>query len=239
MKPVDHHQRPLLILFLFIVPLAIGAQGECDKDIEEVLNECTKKHIDETQSFPRTVNDLNVKCLSFKEAGICVKNYAYKCLDDATRIVTGLLISGVRLVGGSFCGSNQDKEEFLTHASCMNATAMREIQCRKNFMQVLRVAKFAKADKKIAISCCYYNEFARCLDSSLIEAGDQCTPKAFDYFREMSNRFRVNTMDLLCGSNYQKHSEKCDDIIGSPITGREVLIKYLVGTFASKLENNV
>lgn len=31
-------------------------------------------------------------------------------MDDQTRIVTGLLLSGVRLVGGAFCGSQGEKE---------------------------------------------------------------------------------------------------------------------------------
>lgn len=47
---------------------------------------------------------------SFKEAGVCLKNYAYKCMEDDARIKTGLILSGISLVGGSFCGSQQDKE---------------------------------------------------------------------------------------------------------------------------------
>lgn len=72
------------------------------------------------------------------------------------------------------------------------------------------------------------------MESAFIEAGDRCGPNAFDYFREMSNRFRLNTMDLLCGAKYQRHSEKCDDIVGSSISGKEVLFKYLVSAFANK-----
>lgn len=47
---------------------------------------------------------------SFKEAGICLKNFAQRCLDDRARTVTGLILSGVRIVGGAFCGSQQEKE---------------------------------------------------------------------------------------------------------------------------------
>ena len=47
---------------------------------------------------------------SFKEAGLCIKNYAFRCMDDESRIKTGLLLSGLTLVGGSFCTSTPDKE---------------------------------------------------------------------------------------------------------------------------------
>lgn len=47
---------------------------------------------------------------SFKEAGICLKNYAFKCMEDEARIKTGLILSGISAVGGAFCGSQKDKE---------------------------------------------------------------------------------------------------------------------------------
>ena len=47
---------------------------------------------------------------SFKEAGICLKNYAFKCMEDEARIKTGLILSGISLVGGAFCVSQKDKE---------------------------------------------------------------------------------------------------------------------------------
>src|SRR5690349_12353006 len=108
----------------------------------------------------------------------------------------------------------------------MNATASRELECRKNFMRVLRVAKFASEPEKIALSCCYYNEFTTCIEGSLIDTGDRCSARSFDYYRELSNRFKANTMDLLCGAKYAKHSERCDDIIGGQITGKDIIVKY-------------
>lgn len=171
---------------------------------------------------------------SFKEAGICLKNYAYKCMDDESRIKTGLLLSGITMVGGAFCGSQQDKENFIAHTRCLNTTSVREIQCRKNFMQVLRVARFVEPGMKIGVSCCYYNEFAKCLDTLFLEAGDRCSPQSFDYFREMSTKFRANTIDMLCGSKYARNSEKCDNIVGSAITGKDIVVKYMIGVFASK-----
>lgn len=72
------------------------------------------------------------------------------------------------------------------------------------------------------------------MEKSLIEAGEKCNGRSFDYFREMSNRFKANTMDLLCGSKYQRHSERCDEVVGGPITGKDILMKYLVGAFAAK-----
>ena len=55
---------------------------------------------------------------SFKEAGICLKNYAYKCMDDESRVKTGLILSGITLVGGAFCGSQQEKEGEMLFLIC-------------------------------------------------------------------------------------------------------------------------
>lgn len=79
----------------------------------------------------------------------------------------------------------------------------------------------------------YYNEFTKCLDSLFLEAGSRCSLATHDYFKEMGSKFRTNTMDMLCGSKYNRMSEKCDVIVGNPISGRDVIIKYLIGVFAS------
>ena len=71
-----------------------------------------------------------------------------------------------------------------------------------------------------------------------MDAGDRCSPQSFDYFREMSLKFRSNTIDMLCGSRYSRNSEKCDQIVGGSITGKDILVKYLIGVFASKSNSN-
>ena len=74
------------------------------------------------------------------------------------------------------------------------------------------------------------------MESLLLESGEQCSPASFDFWRDMSSRFRANTMDLLCGSKYSRNSgqESCDAIIGSAITGKDILVKYLISVFASE-----
>ena len=52
----------------------------------------------------------------------------------------------------------------------------------------------------------------------------------------MSSKFRSNTIDMLCGSKYSRNSEKCDHIVGSSITGKDILIKYLIGVFATRAQ---
>lgn len=47
---------------------------------------------------------------NFKEAGLCLKNFAFRCMDDESRIKTGLILSGISLVGSSFCASQKEKE---------------------------------------------------------------------------------------------------------------------------------
>lgn len=175
----------------------IHCADECGKDIEDVLAECTKKHLEDSFSVPKSVRDLNSKCLwvylplshlllshfvfslfinssdfhfhdtsfreflkekeidnwnfltcsfnsifsnlilspyisffsfpslifhflkpnlqsrSFKEAGLCLKNFAFRCMDDESRIKTGLILSGISLVGSSFCASQKEKEGIL------------------------------------------------------------------------------------------------------------------------------
>ena len=70
-----------------------------------------------------------------------------------------------------------------------------------------------------------------------IDAGDKCSPQSFDYIRDMSYKFRSNTIDMLCGSEFSRSSEKCDQILGQSISGKDILIKYLIGVFASKSGN--
>ena len=70
-----------------------------------------------------------------------------------------------------------------------------------------------------------------------MEAGSRCSIATHDYFKEMGSKFRTNTMDMLCGSKYNRLSEKCDQIVGNPITGKDILMKYLVGVFASSRHN--
>ena len=43
--------------------------------------------------------------------------------------------------------------DFISHTRCLNSTSLREIQCRKAFMQVLRVGKYVHPDMKIGVSC--------------------------------------------------------------------------------------
>lgn len=55
----------------------------------------------------------NLQSRSFKEAGLCLKNFAFRCMDDESRIKTGLILSGISLVGSSFCASQKEKEGIL------------------------------------------------------------------------------------------------------------------------------
>jgi len=154
-------------------------------------------------------------------------------MDDESRIKTGLLLSGITAVGGAFCGSNHEKEDFLRYTSCLNSTAMKETHCRRTFMQALRVAKYARPDLKVGVSCCYYNEFSKCLDNLFLEGTENCSPAAYEYFRDMSSRFRTHTIDMLCGFKYNRNSERCDVILGNSITGRDIIVKYLIEVFAN------
>ena len=59
--------QPLILLSDVIVPVsgsadALTLSSECDKQVDDVLAECTKKHLDESLEVPRTVRDLNSKC---------------------------------------------------------------------------------------------------------------------------------------------------------------------------------
>lgn len=283
---------------------------------------------------------------SFKEAGLCLKNYAYRCMEDESRIKTGLLLSGITAVGGAFCGSVQEKEDFLKHTSCLNTTAVKETQCRRTFMQALRVAKYTRPELKVGVSCwsvyrvevalaivvhsvltydgipscmimiefdvyirssrissgcnwtlrllfnflllislvdciatfirqhgqvspqnlhtimkylkytvlfvnpfcflvmsvltylantcSYYNEFSKCLDNLFLEGTENCSTAAAEYFREMSSRFRSHAIDMLCGFKYNRNSERCDVILGNSITGRDIVVKYLIEVFATE-----
>ena len=66
-----------------------------------------------------------------------------------------------------------------------------------------------------------------------------CSQSSYEYFREMTRKFRTSTIDMLCGSKYHRASEKCDVVVGSAINGRDILVKYLIGVFANRPEVDV
>lgn len=84
------------------------------------------------------------------------------------------------------------------------------------------------------LGCSYYNEFSKCLDNLFLEGTENCSPAAYEYFREMSSRFRTHTIDMLCGFKYNRNSERCDVILGNSITGRDIIVKYLIEVFATE-----
>ena len=43
--------------------MASFGEKECEKQVDEALAECTKKHLLEALEVPRSVRDLNSKCL--------------------------------------------------------------------------------------------------------------------------------------------------------------------------------
>ena len=85
----------------------------------------------------------------------------------------------------------------------------------------------------------YYNEFVRCLDTIFEQSTDYCPKESYEYFREMTGKFRSSTIDMLCGSKYHRASEKCDVVVGPTINGRDILVKYLIGVFANRPEVDI